>query len=62
MKNKVSMIIRKLEFGKSEVTFICQGDVWEWFNKKQKKNTNLAYNCNNIRWFDPLILLKNPIK
>ncbi|HHY72291.1 MAG TPA: hypothetical protein GX497_03520 [Bacillus bacterium] len=44
MKNTVSMIIQKLECGKSEVTFTCQGDIWEWFKKKNKKDNHRAYN------------------
>lgn len=40
--NKVTMTIKKLEYGKSEVTFTCAGDIWKWVNKKAKKNETLA--------------------
>lgn len=47
--NKVKMVIKKLEFGKSQVTFECDGDIWKWFKKHKSTRANdiLEYIQNN---------------
>lgn len=42
--NKVKMVIKKLEFGKSQVTFEVEGDIWKWHKKNHRKKETLANN------------------
>ncbi|MBM6615649.1 hypothetical protein JTF06_12205 [Desemzia sp. RIT804] len=41
--NKIQMVIKEMQFGRTEVSFRYNGDVWEWFKKNKKKNSQAIY-------------------
>lgn len=41
--NKIQMVIKEMEFGRTEVSFRYNGDVWEWFKKNKKKTSQAIY-------------------
>lgn len=43
--NKVTLVIKRLEYGRSEATFQCEGDINEWSGKRGKKKWFYQTQC-----------------
>lgn len=35
--DKVILVIKRLEYGRSEVALQCEGDIWQWKKKNRRK-------------------------